>query len=318
MDTMENFKIAILGATSHIAKGLINNFLQNGGNSLYLYSRSSEKVVNFLHTINKSPDENCKIIEGYKNFSEIPYDVIINCVGIGTLNKHQGNYANYFTVVEEYDNLIISYLRSNHPDTLYVSFSSGAIYGKNYSTPMDDKTINNIDVNHVKQEDYYAITRLNAEAKHRAFKDLRIVDLRIFSYFSRFADLTDGYLITEIINCILKKQLFTTNDSDVVRDYIHPDDLFTAILKCVEIGDINMAFDIGSTKPVTKKEIIDYFSKAYDLRYEIDKTFEYKGATGNKNVYYSVYNKAIEIGYQPEFSSLDTIKQESKFILDDV
>lgn len=318
MDTTKKPRVAILGATSHIAKGLINNFLQSGGYFLYLYSRSSEKVVNFLHILDKSPDENCEIIEGYENFSEIPYDVVINCVGIGTLNKHQENYASYFTVIEEYDNLVINYLHDDHLDTLYVSFSSGAIYGKNYTAPMDDGTINNISVNHIKSEDYYTIARLNSEAKHRAFTDLNIVDLRIFSYFSRFADLTDGYLITEIINCILKKQLFITNNSDVIRDYIHPDDLFAAILKCIEIRDINMAFDVGSTQPVTKKEIIDYFSKAYDLKYEIDKTFAYKSATGDKNVYYSVYNKAIEIGYQPKFSSMDVIRQESKFILGNV
>jgi hypothetical protein len=48
---MPNLKIAILGANSHIAKGLINNFLSEKSNSLYLYTRSSGKCKNFLSSL---------------------------------------------------------------------------------------------------------------------------------------------------------------------------------------------------------------------------------------------------------------------------
>ena len=195
-----NCQVSLLGSTSHIAKGLINNFLNSGEFSLHLYTRSPDKVRSFLGAIGKSPEKDCVIHEGYNDFMKCSYDVVINCVGVGTLNKLQGKYTKYFTVTEEYDNLVIEYLRNCCSDALYISLSSGAVYGGDFSAPVEENTVNSLRVNHIGKEDYYAIVRLNAEAKHRAFNNMKIVDLRIFSYFSRFVDLTDGYFITEVLD----------------------------------------------------------------------------------------------------------------------
>ena len=312
---MEKSKIAILGSTSHIAKGLINNFLQSGEFSLHLYTRSREKIRSFLGAIGKFSDKGCVIHEGYKDVTKFSYDVIINCVGVGPLNKLRSNYTRYFTVTEEYDNLAIGYLCNICPDALYLSFSSGAVYGREFSAPVEENTINSIRVNHVTTEDYYAIARLNAEAKHRSFKNLKIVDLRIFSYFSRFIDLRDGYFIAEVMDCILNKKVLITDNVNIVRDYVHPEDLFSIIRKCMDAGKINEALDAISSKPTDKKEILDYFSSLYGLKYEISGSLKHASPTGLKNIYCSNYKNAACIGYKPTFSSIDTIRQESKYIL---
>jgi nucleoside-diphosphate-sugar epimerase len=230
------------------------------------------------------------------------------------MNKPGDSYSDYFIVTEKYDNLVIEYLLKNS-NTLYISFSSGAVYGRSFSAPMGVNTANSIQVNSVAAEDYYAIARLNAEAKHRSFKELKIVDLRVFSYFSRFIDLTDKYFITEILNCVINKKIFETDEVNIVRDYVHPDDLFSIVRKCIDAGKINIAFDVNSAKPVEKKEILDYFSLEYDLTYKMDRSLKHNGPTGSKNIYYSNYNNATYIGYKPTFSSMDTIRQESKYIL---
>lgn len=308
-------KIAFLGSSSHIAKGLIDNFLHSENFSLHLFTKSPGKTISFLSAIGKSPDDNCIIHEGYGDFNKFSYDTVINCVGVGTMNKLKGNYSNYFTVTEEYDNLVIGYLCNICPDTLYISFSSGVVYGREHSAPVEEDTANIIRVNHVAAEDYYAIVRLNSEAKHRSFKNLKIADLRLFSYFSRFIDLTDGYFITEIMDCILNRKVFMTNDVNIVRDYVHPEDLFSAVGKCMDLGNINTAFDITSAKPAGKTEILDYFSSEYGLKYEINRSLNHVSATGSKNIYCSNYNNAACIGYKPVFSSMDVIKQEAKYIL---
>lgn len=59
----------------------------------------------------------------------------------------------------------------------------------------------------------------------------------------------------------------------------------------------------------------DYFSKIYGLRYEINGFLRHVSATDSENIYCSTYNKALEIGYKPEFSSMDAIKEESKYII---
>ncbi len=312
---MEKSKIAILGSTSHIAKGIINNFLQGGEFSLHLYTRSPDKVLSFLGAIGKFPDKDCVIHGGYNGFLKSSYDVVINCVGVGTLNKLSGDYTKYFTVTEEYDNLAIGYLCNKCPDALYISLSSGAVYGRDFSAPVEENTINSIRVNHIAKEDYYGIVRLNAEMKHRAFNGLRIVDLRLFSYFSRFINLTDGYFITEVLDCILNNKILITNNVNIVRDYVHPIDLFSIIRKCMDAGKINAAFDVNSSMPAEKKEILDYFSLKYGLQYEMNQSLGHVSATGSKIIYCSNYNKVLEIGYKPTFSSIDTIKEESEFIL---
>jgi nucleoside-diphosphate-sugar epimerase len=312
---MKKSIIAILGSTSHIAKGLIYQFLWSRGFKLHLFTRSPNRLRGFLGSVGKSTDHDYVIHEGYDDFIKCHYDVLINCVGVGTWNKHLGDFTAYFTVTEKYDNLAIRYLCDTTSAAIYISLSSGAIYGNGHSAPVKEDTLNPIRVNHMAPEDYYGIARLNAEAKHRAFHRLRIVDLRVFSYFSRFIDLTDGYFMTDLLDCILKKKVLVTDSVNMVRDYLHPEDLFSMILKCIHADEINAAFDVFSAKPVRKNQILNYFSSQYGLKYEIRESLIKKSATGSKSIYCSKYNGASQTGYIPKFTSMETLKEESKYIL---
>jgi len=310
---MHDLRVAILGSNSHIAKGLINNFLRKSPYAIYLFTRSAARTGDFLKSAGIASG-NCIIEEGYRNFMSGQYDVVINCVGAGTPNKLSGKFSDWFTITEEFDNLTLGYLQKN-PGTLYVNFSSGAVYGKNGSAPVEENTENRIRVNHVPPEDYYSIVRLNSESKHRSFDGLKIADLRIFAYFSRFIDLSSGYFITELVNCLLNKKTFMTNDVNIVRDYIHPDDLYALVLKCIQAGKINTAFDAISAKPVDKCQTLDFFTSRYGLKYEVNGNLTLGSPNGAKNIYCSNYNRAAGIGYKPEFSSMDALEQEAKYIL---
>jgi nucleoside-diphosphate-sugar epimerase len=309
--------IAIMGATSHIAKGLIDRFLQSRKDHIYLFSRSAGKIQNFLAAINASANENYTICTNYQTFSSFSYDVIINCVGVGTLNKLRRNFRLYFSVTEEFDNMAIAYLCNSCRNALYISLSSGAVYGRKFSTSAQEGSVNRLQVNHVIPEDYYGIVRINAEAKHRAHCDFRIIDLRIFSYFSRYIDLADGYFITDVMEAILSNKVLVTNNTNIVRDYLHPEDLFAMVVKCIHAGKLNQAYDVNSSVPVAKQEIIEYFASEYGLKYKKLDFSEDVSATGEKSNYYSTSNFASKIGYIPQFSSMDTIKDEAKYILPD-
>jgi nucleoside-diphosphate-sugar epimerase len=311
---MKKSKVAIFGSNSHIAKGLISNFLKEKKVFLHLYTREPDKVFTFLKTINKQDYKNFIVFKEYKNFVKSHYDAIINCIGVGTMKKPGNDFSDYFIVTEKYDNFIIERLLKT-PDTIYISFSSGVVYGRELSSPAEKNTINSVRVNNITTEDYYAIARLNAETKHRAFKKLNIVDLRMFSYFSRFIDLTDSYFITEVMKCILNKKALVTDNVNIIRDYIHPKDLFSIITKCIDAKKINVAFDVRSSKPVKKREILEYFSSKYSLKYKINKSLKHVSPTGLKDIYCSTYNNMACIGYKPTFSSMDVIKTESKYIL---
>ncbi len=78
---------------------------------------------------------------------------------------------------------------------------------------------------------------------------------------------------------------------------------------------INETFDVYSQKPVTKFEILDYFTSQYGLKYIVKSDTKILIALSIKKHYYSYNSKVQEVGYIPQYSSMDRIIQESKAIL---
>lgn len=308
-------RIAILGATSHIAKSLIVRFFRRGGHELHLYARSPEQAELFLRTEIPDTGNHCRVSGDFTQLRAHAYDAVINCIGVGTRQKLRGDFTRYFTVTEKFDNMVLGYLSGHNPDALYISFSSGAVYGKSFSAPAREDSLNCIGVNQVTSEDFYSIARLNSEAKHRAFKDLNIVDIRIFSYFSRYIDLADGYFITEVINSILNKTILETSGTNFVRDYLHPDDLFSMVLACLDAGKTNAAFDVISAQPVKKQQILDYFSSTYGLVYVVKNLAPDDSPTGSKHLYFSENPNAEAVGYQARFTSMEALADGAAQIL---
>ncbi len=306
--------ITILGATSHIAKGLIYNILQQSVCSMDLYTRSPNQLLAFLGSIGAAPGPELIVHHGYGGFADAEHDVIINCVGIGTARKHGGELSRYFLVTERYDNLVIEAMTRRSPEALYVALSSGAVYGE-HAAPATADTVHCVPVNAVPPERYYAISRLNAEAKHRSLGGLSIVDLRVFAYFSRFADLDDGYFITELLTCLQQDRVLELQGGNFVRDYLHPDDLFAMVRCCMEAAPLNIAHDVCSAGPVEKTEILAHFARQYGLRTFVNEAAEQASSTGAKAVYCSENRAAADIGYAPRHSSMETLALEARHIL---
>ncbi|OGS46372.1 MAG: hypothetical protein A2539_01150 [Elusimicrobia bacterium RIFOXYD2_FULL_34_15] len=309
---MPNQKIAILGATSHIAKGLIYNFDKEKRHNLFLFARNLKKLRNFLKQINCKSSSKINTFEKFANYN---YDVIINCVGLGTPKKVKKANGNIFKLTEKFDNIILNYLTNDNNKTLYINISSGAVYGTDFTKPVNYSTFSKWNVNNIKESEYYGITKLYSEAKHRSLEHLNIVDLRVFSYFSRFIELDSGYLLTDIIACIRNKKKIITSNENITRDFVHPKDLFELIRKCMNKKNINDAFDVYSKKVITKFEILNFFKKNYNLEYEIDNNINVYSITGKKSEYYSRSKKAQKLGYLPKFVSVESIITESKEIL---
>jgi hypothetical protein len=304
-------KVAILGSTSHIAKGLISNFCQTDRCELYLFGRSLDRIRGFLTDINRFGLTQAFLFSEFNNYC---YDVVINCVGIGNPGKLQSGISSILKITETYDNLVLDYLEG-HPDALYINLSSGAAYGTDFTAPANEGSVSRWDINHMKETDYYGIAKMNSEAKHRAFKNRYIADIRVFGYFSRFIDLSARFMLTEIISCIETGKDFLTGPDNIQRDYIHPSDLYALIECCIHRRTVNEVYDAYSLNPVSKLEILDYFASEYGLKYVIRDGIEATAPTGAKNSYFSLNRRAQTIGYYPRFTSLDSISGEAKQIL---
>ncbi|MBI4979776.1 MAG: NAD-dependent epimerase/dehydratase family protein [Spirochaetes bacterium] len=241
-------------------------------------------------------------------------DVIINCVGLVDPVKIRDAGSELLNITEHFDECALSYL-SGKSDTLYINMSSGAVFGRVFDKPVDEHTCGIIDINHIGPNDFYSLAKIHAEAKHRALPPMHIVDIRVFSYFSRFADLNAHFFLNDILKCIKSKSDFFTTSRDMTRDYVHPDDLFALVQCCIEKNRINDVFDVYSRECITKKNILAYFSRQYGLRVVTRDDAATIDAAGKKDFYYSMNRKAADIGYAPAYNSLDTIKMEAAALL---
>lgn len=293
-------RIAILGATSHIAKGLIINFLEDKKSSLSLFARAPSRVMYFLKENGFEP--NCPI-NGFRKFERGQYDVIINCIGLGTPSRIARAGGNVLSLTEEFDRIALRYLKK-YPKALYINFSSGAVYS--------------VSSGDLKPEHFYGLAKLYQEAKHRVLDKLNIVDVRVFSYFSRFINLDSGYFLTELIKSIKKREVFVTNPRDFTRDFLSSEDLFSLICLVIKAKPFNDVIEAYSSKPVTKFELLDYFVKDYPLKYRIKRKLRLDSPTGQKDHYCSHSRKARDlIGYKPKFSSIETVVKEAKYLIGD-
>lgn len=300
---MKTLRIAILGATSHIAKGLIDCWTHKKDRELLLYARDLARVREFLDQLGRATEAKVYSIEEY---GSAQHDVVVNCVGIGNPQKLVDNIGKIFSVTVKFDDLILDYL-SDNPQAAYINLSSGAAYGADFLRPVDEKSRAIFNINDLKPDEFYGIAKLHSEARHRALKHLNIIDLRIFGYLSRYIDLNEKFLMSEIISCLKNKQTFTTSPIDIWRDYLHPQDLASFIDCCINYCPLNAGFDAYSKQAVSKFELLSFFAKKYGLEYKVDNTFQPQTATGTKQHYYSINHAAECIGYKPLYSSIEGV-----------
>ncbi|MFC2128729.1 NAD-dependent epimerase/dehydratase family protein [Bacteroidota bacterium] len=302
-------KIAIIGATSHIAKGLIYFLKEDRSIRFHLYARNLEKVTAFLKLIGYEDP----VLKPFPEFKDDRVDLIINCIGISFLPDMKSLIGNVFELTEQFDHLILNNIENNR-ETTYINLSSGAVYGTTFHQPATENTKTIIDVNNIRTEDYYRIAKLNAEAKHRSLNYYNIIDLRIFGYYSRFIDLSKNYLMTDIISCIKEKRTLKTGADNIIRDFIHPSDLANIIVASCKNKKINQAIDVKSMKPISKMEILNYFQQKHGLKYEIIEDYEGCSPTGEKLSYYSENNNLEQLNHRPKYTSLECIEMETEAI----
>ena len=302
-----SLKVAIPGGTSHIARA-ITPYLLKAGVKLTLFARSPEKLAG----------ASCDVrVLSAKEFLAGKFDIIINCIGAGTPKELAGDYNRWFSVLEEFDNLALRYLREINPSALYVFLSSGAVYGRKSDAPADENTLWQLSPDKINVPDYYGVAKLYSEAKHRSLSHLRIADLRIFSFFSRYAALDSGYFMTDLVTALLKGETFATSPVDIVRDYPHPSDLAELILRCNQETDINRAINVASAAEISKFELLKVFEKEFDLKYRIEENGIPSSPNGSTHIYLPTPEMAEKVlSWRAEKSSLDTLLSETKAILD--
>jgi nucleoside-diphosphate-sugar epimerase len=305
-------KIALFGASSQIAKDLIRSMAQQRKHELLLYVRDIAASERWLYS---SGLKGQCALHLYSQYGKHPHDVVINFVGVGDPQRAAQMGASIFDVTQKYDDLVLRELQ-RHPQRRYIFLSSGAAYGSTFLEPADAHTRSSIAINALLPQEYYAVAKLHAEAKHRAYTDLAITDIRVFNYFSRTQDISARFFITDILRAIRDDVTLRTSSVYMMRDFIHPSD-FHCLVECIMNAPVsNQVLDSYSRAPIDKPTLLKAMQDKFGLKYEMsDNESTIVNATGSKPCYYSLNHKAAGVGYQPKYSSQEGIVLESTSIL---
>ena len=308
-------RIAILGASSQIAKDLIQSFAIFTDHQLTLFGRNIENINEWQ--INNQFSRSFEVL-GYEQLHlRNDFNAIINFVGIGDPAKAKAMGDSILTLTRYYDRLAVDYVE-HHPYCQYIFLSSGAVFGSNYDNPVDQNSVLMTASEKFQHQDWYGLAKAEAEKFHRSLDHLNILDVRVFNYFSRTQDMSARFLITDIVRAIRDRSVLNTNGHNLMRDFLHPYDFYQLMSKALEFQEINSAIDCYTKAPIDKFTLLNEMGQRYNLRFEISKAEAGILATGSKINYYSKNYAAKKIRYEPLYSSLDGVSVEIAGYLDGI
>jgi nucleoside-diphosphate-sugar epimerase len=304
-------RIAILGATSQIAKDLIVSFATSHDYALHLFARRPDEVSAWLNASGLSERYPSSL---YAEFSDHHFDAVINFVGVGNPARTAATGNAIFEITRQYDQLTLDYLQT-HPSCRYIFLSSGAAYGSGFTEPANRNTPAVIAINNLAAHEWYGVAKLYAECRHRALPELPIFDIRVFNYFSHTQDISARFLITDILRSIRDQTVLQTSADYIVRDFIHPGDFYQLVVALLSAPAANAVVDAYSRAPVDKPSLLAAMQQHFGLQYEIIASPAGVNATGGKPRYYSLNACAADFGYQPSLTALESVLQESEKII---
>lgn len=306
-------RIAIFGATSQIAKDLVLSFSTQGDVDLALFARRPDAVVQWLADVGMAGRH---VVADFAAFSpDQRFDAVLNFVGVGNPAQAAAMGASIFEVTQYYDELVLDYLQI-YPDCRYLFLSSGAVFGAGFDNPVNEHSVATVPINNLQPQNWYGISKLYAECRHRSRADLRIVDLRIFNYFSATQDLSARFLVTDILRAIRDEAVLNTSADFIVRDFLHPGDFYRMVIAILAASPINDALDCYTRSPIDKPTLLSEMGSRFGLKYRIsDPSLAVVNATGVKSHYYSDNRRAEQYGYFPAMSSLDGLITEFQKVL---
>lgn len=304
-------RIAILGATSQIARDLIVSFSGTTNSQLHLFARRPDEVTKWLAFTGLSGRYP---VEEFSGFAKQEFDAVINFVGVGNPAQAMAMGNSIFDVTLRFDEMVLEYLRT-HPACRYLFLSSGAAYGAIFNKPATRDTSAVVAINNLAPHEWYGMAKLHAECRHRSHPELPIIDIRVFNYFSRTQDLSARFLITDILRAIRDKTVLKTSSDYIVRDFLHPSDFYNLVSALLSAPSANAAVDCYSRAPIDKPNLLAAMQNEFGLRCEITEANASVNATGGKPYYYSLNTRAADFGYQPAMTSLEGIIAEACVVL---
>jgi nucleoside-diphosphate-sugar epimerase len=299
-------RVAILGAGSYVSRAILPGLLRSTDWEAVLHTRAPEPLTRWA--VGRGlPRERISVLSS-NEFGSRAFDVVVNFVGAGDPRLVNEMGEDILAVTAEWDLRALQVLRQR-PSTGYIFASSGVATGEDFMLPREPAA----PLKAPAPDDYYARAKAEAEARHREHGDLSIVDLRLYSFYSADMGARLGYLVCAMLQSLLAGSVLTTDEHDIARDYLHPDDLVSAIIAVVRSTQSNGAYDLASVAPVHKFELLRRFHEKFDLQWQVKSSI----SKPNKLNYFSRDRALSRYGFVPKLSALEAVMDQATAFLAD-
>ena len=201
-------------------------------------------------------------------------------------------------------NLLIDVLEEcKKKDNIVFNFvSSWFVYGKIDHLPAAEDSPCN-------PKGFYSITKRAAEQLLISYCETYDINYRIFRLANVYGE-TDPkisqkrnalqYLINQLS---LDKDVDLYDDGSHIRDYMYVDDVCKALKLCMEKAPLNEILNIGTGKPHSIREILEYSKKSLNSKGKLNSITPptFHDIVQVKNMYLNV-EKLSALGYTPEYN----------------
>jgi dTDP-glucose 4,6-dehydratase len=269
---MKPKSLLIIGGTGFFGKSILKNLSINNStnikiNKIFILSRGKLKLA----TYNQKLKKKIKIIKINSNILTVKNLPIVDYVIYAAILK---NYKDDNNAVKKYLDLAKKY----HLKSKILYISSGAIYGKQPNSVLGFKEnyfqLNN-KINFKKgYKKEYSRIKLKNEKLFQQFGKLggNVSIARCFSFVGEFLPRDSQYVVGDFIKKILNNQnLNIKADHQVIRSYMHDEDLVRWLLKIINYSNMNCPiYNVGSDDAISIYKLANLLATKYNLDVNFD------------------------------------------------
>jgi len=264
---MKSKSLLIIGGTGFFGQSILKHLLSRNSikmkiNKIFILSRKKFKLVIY----NKKLKKKIKIIKINSNMLTVKKLPTVDYVVYAAILK---NYKNDHKAIKKYLNLAKRY----HLKSKIIYISSGAIYGK------QPKSIYGFNESYLKfnnkinfESGYkkeYSKIKLKNEELFKEFGKIggNVSVARCFSFVGEHLQRHSCYVIGNFINNIINKENINVKANyQIIRSYMHQEDLARWLLKIIDYSNNNCPiYNVGSDDAIIIHKLAGLLAKKYNL-----------------------------------------------------
>ncbi len=242
-------------------------------------------------------------------FSDIEYDVCINCSGAASVPESISNPFNDFTLNTVRIAQMLEAIRINSPKTKFIHFSSAAVYGNPTKFPISESE----ELNPVSPYGWHKMLAEKICLEYSSLHAINTISLRVFSAYGPglrkqlFWDVYQKALVGDKVN------LFGTGNE--TRDFIFVEDLTHSVDILIRKGIFDgRAVNIANGYPITVKEAVTKLLAEIKIEKEI--VFSGTNRMGDPQYWQADIAYLQELGFSPNYSLEQGLAKTARWLLE--